>query len=61
MLGLGHVLGYFAGTLDMSKFFGTVLGATQIKQVCVIASATIVSCVGLTCFCVEERVLLSKG
>ena len=60
MLGFGHVLGYFAGTLDMSKFFGTIIGDTQFKQVCVIASATIVFCVGLTCFCVEERVLLSE-
>ena len=61
MLGLGHVLGYFAGTLDLMGFFGTVLGSTQFKQVCVIASATITLCIGVTCFCVEERVLVSNG
>jgi solute carrier family 45 protein 1/2/4 len=60
MLGFGHVLGYFAGTLDMSKIFGTLIGDTQFKQVCVLASVVIVFCVGTTCFCVEERVLLSQ-
>lgn len=61
MLGLGHVLGYFAGTLDLMSFFGTALGSTQFKQVCVIASATITFCIGVTCFCVKERVLLATG
>lgn len=60
MLGLGQLLGYLVGTVNLSKYFGTTLGATQFKQICVIAGATIICCVSVTCFCVEERVLLSK-
>ena len=59
MLGLGHVLGYLVGTINLSNYLGTNLGATQFKEICVIAGAAIVFCVGVTCFCVEERVLLS--
>lgn len=59
MLGLGHVLGYFAGTLNLHALFGDALGTSQFKQICVIASTTIVCCVGVTCLCVTERVLLS--
>ncbi|MCJ1302441.1 hypothetical protein MMC08_005244 [Hypocenomyce scalaris] len=58
MLGLGHVLGYFAGTLDLRQYFGNALGESQFKQICVIAGATMVCCVGVTCFCVGERVLV---
>lgn len=60
MLGLGHVLGYFVGTVNLSKYIGTSLGATQFKQICVIAGAVIVFGVSVTCLCVEERVLLSN-
>ena len=60
MLGLGHVIGYLVGTIDLSTYLGTSLGATQFKQICVIAGATIVLCVSLTCFCVEERVLITQ-
>ena len=60
MLGLGHILGYLAGTLDLMKFFGTALGTSQFKQVCVIASITMTLCITVTCYSVEERVLLSE-
>ncbi|KAI9759191.1 MAG: hypothetical protein M1835_000441 [Candelina submexicana] len=60
MLGLGHVLGYLIGTVDLMKYFGGSLGDTQFKQICLIASVTIIVCCSLTCYCVEERVLLSK-
>ena len=60
MLGLGQVLGYLVGTIDLSNYFGTSLGATQFKQICVIAGAAMVFCVSVTCFCVEERTLLSQ-
>lgn len=59
MLGLGHVLGYLVGTINLSTYLGTSLGSTQFKQICVIAGAALVLCVSVTCFCVEERVLLS--
>jgi solute carrier family 45 protein 1/2/4 len=61
MLGLGHVLGYIVGSLDLTKIFGDALGATQFKQICVIASAILVFCVMVTCYCVEERILISAG
>lgn len=60
MLGLGHVLGYFVGTINLSQYLGTSLGDTQFKQICVIAGAAITLCVSVTCFSVEERVLLSQ-
>lgn len=60
MLGLGHVFGYLVGTIDLSKYLGTSLGATQFKQICVIAGAAITFCISVTCLCVEERVLLSQ-
>ncbi|KAA6410310.1 MAG: hypothetical protein FRX48_05731 [Lasallia pustulata] len=61
MLGLGHVLGYFAGTLNLHAMFGNALGSTQFKQICAIASTTIVFCVGVTCLCVRERVLVEAS
>ena len=60
MLGLGHVLGYLVGTLNLSNYLGTSLGTTQFKQICVIAGAATVFCVSVTCLCVEERVLLTQ-
>ena len=60
MLGLGHVLGYLVGTMNLSKHLGTNLGGTQFKQICIIAGSSLTFCVGVTCFCVEERVLLSQ-
>ena len=60
MLGLGHVLGYLAGTINLSNYLGTSLGATQFKQICVISGAAITFCASVTCFCVKERILLSR-
>lgn len=60
MLGLGHVLGYLVGTINLSNYVGTRLGTSQFKEICVIAGVAIVFCVSVTSFCVEERVLLSQ-
>jgi len=60
MLGLGHLLGYVAGTLDLLKYFGHLLGDSQFKQLCIIAGAAIVFSNGVTSYCVQERVLLSR-
>ena len=60
MLGFGHLLGYFVSILDLLAVFGHWLGDSQFKQICFIASAAIVVCSAVTCFCVEERVLVSK-
>ncbi|KAI9791045.1 MAG: hypothetical protein M1833_001706, partial [Piccolia ochrophora] len=55
MLGFGHLLGYIAGTFDISTILGSSVGGTQFKQLSVIAAFMIVSCVAITCYCVEER------
>lgn len=60
MLGLGHLLGYVAGTLDLLKYFGHFLGDSQFKQLCIIAGAAIVFSNGITSYCVQERILLSR-
>ena len=60
MLGLGHVLGYLVGTVNLSNYLGTSLGATQFKQVCVIAGSIMVFCASVTCFCVKEYALVSQ-
>ena len=60
MLGLGHVLGYFAGTMDLMKYFGSSIGKSQFQQICVVASVIIVTCSVVTCCCVEERVLIAR-
>lgn len=60
MLGLGHLMGYVAGTLDLLKLFGHALGDSQFKQLCIIAGAAIVISNGITCYAVQERVLLSR-
>ena len=60
MLGLGHLLGYVAGTLDLLRYFGHYLGDSQFKQLCIIAGAAIVFSNGITSYCVQERVLLSR-
>jgi len=59
MLGFGHLMGYFIGTLDLLKLLGTSLGGTQFKQVCVIASCLLLSSVAVTSWCVQERIIHS--
>lgn len=61
MLGLGHILAYIAGSVDLISIFGLALGDSQLKQICVIASAAIVGCSLITCCCVDERALISEG
>ena len=60
MLGLGHLLGYVAGTMDLLRYFGHFLGDSQFKQLCIIAGAAIVFSNGVTSYCVQERVLVSR-
>lgn len=60
MLGLGHMFGYLAGTVNLTKYTGNWLGDSQFKQVCVLASLVIVSCTAVTCFCVREGVNILK-
>lgn len=59
MIGIGHLVGYAAGTVDLLKVFGTTLGDSQFKQLTVIAAMALLAAVGITCYAVEERVLIS--
>ena len=60
--GIGHLLVYAIGALDLQYWIGGFLGDTQFKKVCLIAAIgmTVPQC--LTCWAVEERILVrSRG
>lgn len=59
MAAIGHLIGYFIGTIDMVATFGTFLGDTQFKQMTVISALALLMSVSVTCYAVEERVLIS--
>ena len=59
MVAIGHLVGYGAGTLNLVSLLGTTLGSTQFKQLTVIAAAALLLAVGVTCWAVEERVLIT--
>ena len=59
MIAIGHLVGYGLGTIDLLKIFGTTLGDSQFKQLCLLAAATLLFAVGVTSYAVEERVLIS--
>lgn len=61
MVAIGHLIGYGAGALDLGKVFGPALGDTQFKQLTAIAALTLCVTVGVTCWAVNERVLISDG
>ncbi|KAI8053843.1 major facilitator superfamily domain-containing protein [Syncephalis plumigaleata] len=55
MLGIGSVIGYFVGYLDLVLLFPE-LGNTQMEVLCAVGSIVFVICVGWTCLMVwEER------
>ena len=59
MIAIGHLIGYGAGTLDLVRIFGNLLGDSQFKQLTVIAAFVILIAIGITSWAVEERVLIS--
>jgi solute carrier family 45, member 1/2/4 len=59
MVAIGHLLGYIAGTIDLVNVFGKSLGETQFKQMTIIAGAALLLTVAVTCYSVQERVLIS--
>lgn len=62
MGGLGSILVYGVGALDLNAIFGeTLLGDSQFKKVCVIAAFAIAVAQGATCWAVKERVFVSDG
>jgi solute carrier family 45, member 1/2/4 len=60
MLGLGTLLGYLLGTIDLQTVFGDAIGSTQFKRICVITSVVHLSCVSITSLYVKEHVLPAK-
>lgn len=59
MLSIGSLLGYIAGTVNLVKIFGTLLGDSQFKQLTAIAALTLNLTVLITSYAVQERVLIS--
>ncbi|KAH6869753.1 major facilitator superfamily domain-containing protein [Thelonectria olida] len=60
MSGVGQMLGFGAGAVDMVQLFGTALGDTQFKQLTVISALFMLGSTALTCWAVTERVLISE-
>ncbi|KAI8086095.1 major facilitator superfamily domain-containing protein [Halteromyces radiatus] len=56
MVGLGNVIGYFMGYVDLVKIF-PFFGNTQLKVLCVFASIVLLLCDAITCYTVKEKVL----
>ncbi|KAI8331943.1 major facilitator superfamily domain-containing protein [Chlamydoabsidia padenii] len=56
MLGMGNVLGYFMGYVDLVKLF-PFMGNTQLKVLCVFASLVLLLCDAITCYTVKEKIL----
>jgi solute carrier family 45 protein 1/2/4 len=61
MVAVGHLIGYAVGALDLRAVFGGLLGDTQFKQLILISCAVLAVCVGVTCWGVQERILISTG
>lgn len=61
MVAVGHLLTYGIGALDLTHTFGTSIGDTQFKQVTVIAAVALLGANAVTCYAVQERVLVSSG
>ena len=59
MVGIGHLIGYGIGTIDLVKMFGSSFGDTQFKQLTVIAALALLFAVAVTSYAVQERILIS--
>ncbi|CAO3575221.1 unnamed protein product [Mortierella alpina] len=54
MNNLGSVVGFFAGNLDLVKYFSPYFGDSQIKILANLAVIFLVTCLGITCLSVDE-------
>jgi solute carrier family 45, member 1/2/4 len=59
MVAVGHLTSYAIGSIDMVSIFGTMLGDTQFKQMTVISGVSLIGTVLITCYAVQERILVS--
>lgn len=55
LTGVGNILGYVAGYIDLPKVTGGIFGDTQFKVLCVIASFALTSTVVISSLTVHER------
>lgn len=58
---VGHLIGYFIGTIDLVTVFPGFGGDNQFKKLLIIAAITLLCTVGISCYAVTERVLISHG
>ncbi|KAF9908451.1 hypothetical protein EC991_009804 [Linnemannia zychae] len=54
MNNLGSVVGFFAGNLDLAKYFAPFLGDTQIKILANLAMIFFITCLSISCLSVTE-------
>lgn len=60
--GIGHLLVYAIGALDLNAWMGGFLGDTQFKKVCLIAALGMAIPQCISCWAVQERILVrNKG
>lgn len=55
LTGIGNILGYIAGYIDLPKVTGGIFGNTQFKVLCVIASFALISTVAISSLTIHER------
>lgn len=60
MVGIGHLLVYAVGAMNLRSILGNTFGDTQFKKVCVIAAIAMAVAQGLSCWAVQERVLVAE-
>ena len=61
MAGIGHLIGYIIGTLDLVQILGPRLGDTQFKKLILFAAFGLLFTIGVTSWAVTERVLVSNA
>lgn len=59
MVGLGHILVFGFGALDLNYWLPPMLGDTQFKKVCAFAAFMMVFTFSVNCWAVTEKVLVS--
>lgn len=60
MFGIGAVLGYYVGGIDLVYFTGGYLGGEQLKVLTFFTAILMCACHAVTVFFVKERVLISR-
>ena len=59
--GIGHLFVYAIGAMDLNAWLGNWLGDTQFKKVCLIAALGMAVPQCISCWAVEERVLVRNN